>query len=168
VIIPRWSAAALIEVNCDMKNDHRRKSTAIDLYQCALTRPRHQPRRTIGHDPTAPIPLASNLVIPTKERIACYLQPLVPVVCGKHTRTAESLGTLRRHGADERFCRQDEPAETGFGAWAEPPNNARRYRMAAARSWIFCCPDTCSDSTQRPMVDNTAVLVFHAGQWNCS
>jgi hypothetical protein len=41
-IIRRWSAAALIEVNCDTKNDRRRKSTAIDLDQCGLTRPRHQ------------------------------------------------------------------------------------------------------------------------------
>jgi hypothetical protein len=42
------------------------------------------------------------------------LQPLVPVVRGKHTRTAESPGTLRRYGADERIYRQDEPAEYWF------------------------------------------------------
>jgi hypothetical protein len=67
-------------------------------------------------------------------------------VCGKHTRTAESLGTLREYGADERLYRQDEPAAY----------------------WIFCSRILCSDSTQRPMVDNTAILVFHASQWNFS
>ena len=43
---------------------------------------------------------------------------------------------------------------TGTGSSMGRLENALRCRMAAVRSWTFCCPETCSDSIQAP--DTTA------------